>query len=82
MTVPEPSDVVDQDRASAVFAKFAAADDLAWRFPADGCYARTGFGRQMAERAPRYAENGANGSRGTAIARAGWNGLLARSGSA
>jgi hypothetical protein len=41
MTVPQPQEVIDADRAVAIFAEFAAAEDLALRFPADGCYART-----------------------------------------
>ncbi len=41
MTVPRPPDAIEADRAAAIFEDFAAADDLALRFPADGCYART-----------------------------------------
>ena len=41
MTVPPSPDGIEPDRAVAIFAEFAAADDLALRFPADGCYART-----------------------------------------
>lgn len=32
---------IEPDQAAAVFAEFAAAEELALRFPADGCYART-----------------------------------------
>ncbi len=32
---------IDADKAAAIFAEFAMAEDLALRFPADGCYART-----------------------------------------
>jgi hypothetical protein len=41
MTVPRSSDVIDADLAAAIFGEFARAEDLALRFPADGCYART-----------------------------------------
>jgi len=41
MTVHGSQDVLDQDRAGEIFAEFTAAEDLALRFPADGCYART-----------------------------------------
>jgi hypothetical protein len=41
MTAPQPQEVIDADRAAAIFAEFAAAEELALRFPADGCYART-----------------------------------------
>jgi Glutaminase len=40
MTVPRSSDGIEPEQATAIFAEFAAADDLALRFPADGCYAR------------------------------------------
>ena len=41
MTVPRSPDVIEPDQAAAIFAELAAAGDLALRFPADGCYART-----------------------------------------
>jgi hypothetical protein len=41
MTVPRSPDVVEANRAAAIFAQFAAAEELALRHPADGCYART-----------------------------------------
>jgi len=41
MTVPRSPDAIEADQAAAIFAEFAAAEDLALRFPADGCYART-----------------------------------------
>src|SRR5262245_57702648 len=41
MTAPRSPDAIEADQAAAIFAEFAAADDLALRFPADGCYART-----------------------------------------
>ena len=41
MTAPRPSDVVEPEQAAAIFAEFAVAEELALRFPADGCYART-----------------------------------------
>src|SRR5439155_17005765 len=41
MTVPRSPDAIEPDQAAAIFAEFAAAEDLALRFPADGCYART-----------------------------------------
>jgi Glutaminase len=37
----ESPDAIEPDQAAAIFAEFAAAEDLALRFPADGCYART-----------------------------------------
>jgi hypothetical protein len=39
--VPRSADAIDPDQATAIFADFAAAEDLALRFPADGCDART-----------------------------------------
>jgi hypothetical protein len=41
MTGPRSSDAIEPEQATAIFAEFAAADYLALRFPADGCYART-----------------------------------------
>jgi hypothetical protein len=41
MTIPQSPDAIDPARAAAIFAEFVAAQDLALRFPADGCYART-----------------------------------------
>lgn len=41
MSVPRSPDGIEADWAAAIFAEFAAAEDLALRFPADGCYART-----------------------------------------
>ena len=41
MTAARPPATIEADQATAIFAEFAAAKDLAWRFPADGCYART-----------------------------------------
>lgn len=41
MTVPRSSDAIEPEEAAAILADFAAAEDLALRFPADGCYART-----------------------------------------
>src|SRR5947199_7963259 len=41
MTIPRPPDAIEMDQAAAIFTAFAAAEDLALRFPADGCYART-----------------------------------------
>jgi hypothetical protein len=41
MAVPGSADGIDADQAAALIAEFAAAQDLAWRYPADGCYART-----------------------------------------
>jgi hypothetical protein len=41
MTVPPSPDAIASDQAAAIFAEFVAADELALRFPADGCYART-----------------------------------------
>src|SRR5258708_630199 len=41
MAVPRSPDAIEPDQATAIFAEFAAAGDLALRFPADGCYART-----------------------------------------
>lgn len=38
---PRPPNAVDADQATVIFAEFAAAEELALRFPADGCYART-----------------------------------------
>src|ERR1700724_1721089 len=41
MTVPRSPDAIDAELATAIFAEFARAEELALRFPADGCYART-----------------------------------------
>ena len=41
MTAPRSQDAIEPERAAAIFAAFAAAEDLVLRFPADGCYART-----------------------------------------
>jgi len=41
MAVPRTPDIVDADVAAEIFAEFAADSELALRFPADGCYART-----------------------------------------
>src|SRR5258708_17154167 len=41
MTAPGSRAGIESDQAAAIFAAFAAAEDLALRFPADGCYART-----------------------------------------
>lgn len=41
MAVPDPSDGIDAEEAAAIIAGFAGTDELALRFPADGCYART-----------------------------------------
>jgi Glutaminase len=41
MTVPRSPDAIEPDRAAAIFLEFAASEELALRFPADGCYART-----------------------------------------
>ena len=41
MAVPRSPDAIERDRALAIFAGFAAAEDLALDFAADGCYART-----------------------------------------
>jgi hypothetical protein len=41
MTVPGSPEPLDPGQATAIFAEFAANEDLALRFPADGCYART-----------------------------------------
>jgi hypothetical protein len=41
MTVPRSPDAIDAVLAETIFAEFARAEDLALRFPADGCYART-----------------------------------------
>jgi hypothetical protein len=38
---PRSPDAIEPEQAIAIFAEFAAAEDLALRFPADGCYART-----------------------------------------
>jgi hypothetical protein len=39
--VPESPIPLGPDQAAAIFADFAAAEELALRFPADGCYPRT-----------------------------------------
>jgi hypothetical protein len=39
--VPPSPDATEPDQAATIFAEFAAAGDLALRYPADGCYART-----------------------------------------
>ena len=41
MTASGSPGAIDPDQAAAIFAEFAAAEDLALGFPADGCYART-----------------------------------------
>ena len=41
MTVQGSPEAVAPDQAAGIFAEFKAAEDLALRFPADGCYART-----------------------------------------
>jgi Glutaminase len=41
MTVPRSPEAIEADQAALIFAEFAAAEELALRFPADGCYART-----------------------------------------
>ncbi len=41
MTVPRSPDAIEPDQAAAIFAEFASTEELALRFPADGCYART-----------------------------------------
>lgn len=41
MTVPGSPEAIGPDQAAAIFAGFAAAEDLVLGFPADGCYART-----------------------------------------
>jgi hypothetical protein len=41
MTVHGSPDAIEPDLAAAIFAEFTAAEELALRFPADGCYART-----------------------------------------
>jgi len=40
MTVPRSPAAIEADHAAAIFAEFAATEDLALAFPADGCYAR------------------------------------------
>ena len=41
MSVPRSPDAIEADLAAAISADFASSGDLALRFPADGCYART-----------------------------------------
>lgn len=41
MAVPQSPDAIEATQAAAIFAEFATAEELALRFPADGCYART-----------------------------------------
>ncbi len=41
MTVPQSPDAIEMTRAAALHADFADDEELALRFPADGCYART-----------------------------------------
>ena len=41
MTAPRPPEAIEPEQAAAIFAEFAVAEELALRFPADGCYART-----------------------------------------
>jgi hypothetical protein len=41
MTVQGSPEAVEPDQAAGIFAEFKAAEDLALRFPAHGCYART-----------------------------------------
>jgi len=40
MTAPGSPNVIEPDQATMIFAEFAGDEDLALRFPADGCYAR------------------------------------------
>ena len=39
--VPRSPEAIEPDQAAAIFAEFRVAEELALRFPADGCYART-----------------------------------------
>ncbi len=41
MSAPRSGDGIEPEQAAAIFAEFVAADELALRYPADGCYART-----------------------------------------
>jgi hypothetical protein len=41
MTVPPSPQAIGADQAAAIFSNFAATEDLALGFLADGCYART-----------------------------------------
>lgn len=41
MTAPRAPDAIEPEQATAIFAEFAVAEELALRFPPDGCYART-----------------------------------------
>jgi Glutaminase len=41
MAVHGSPDALEPDQAVSLFAEFKAAEELALRFPADGCYART-----------------------------------------
>lgn len=41
MTLHGSPDAIGPEQATAIFAGFAASEELALRYPADGCYART-----------------------------------------
>ena len=41
MTPHESTAAIEPEQAAAIFAEFAAAEELALAFPEDGCYART-----------------------------------------
>ena len=41
MTPDGPAVAIEPEQAAAIFAEFAAAEELVLEFPADGCYART-----------------------------------------
>jgi hypothetical protein len=41
MAESRPPNAIEADQAATIFAEFAEAEDLALRYPADGCYART-----------------------------------------
>lgn len=41
MTLHGSPDAIEPERAAAIFAAFTASEQLALRYPADGCYART-----------------------------------------
>jgi hypothetical protein len=41
MALQGSPDAIEPDQATAIFAEFAVAEELALGFPADGCYART-----------------------------------------
>ncbi len=36
---PDPPECITEEEAAAIHAEFASTDELALRFPADGCYA-------------------------------------------